>query len=100
MIVKSGAKPAPRIQVEEHFVPGPDPGVRLHIREKRPAGLRNAKSDSTLLFVHGQSLPAPVAFDLPVPGYSWMDYAAGRGFDVFALSVRGYGLSTRPPSGA
>ncbi len=26
-----------------------------------------------------------------------MDYAAARGFDVFALSVRGYGLSTRPP---
>ena len=97
MAVKSGSKPAPRIQVEEHFVQGPDPGVRLHIREKRPAGLRDTKPDSTLLFVHGQSLPAPVAFDFPVPGYSWMDYAASRGFDVFALSVRGYGLSTRPP---
>jgi pimeloyl-ACP methyl ester carboxylesterase len=26
-----------------------------------------------------------------------MDYVASRGFNVFALSIRGYGLSTKPP---
>lgn len=81
---------------EEHFVEALDPGIRLHLREKRPRGLRRPEAASTLLFIHGQSTPAPVAFDLPLPGYSWMDFAASRGFDVFGLSIRGYGLSTRP----
>lgn len=87
---------ASRITQREHFIDALDPGIRLHIREKRPAGMRRFEEASTLLLVHGQSMPAPHTFDIALPGYSWMDYAAARGFDVFALSVRGYGLSTRP----
>ena len=82
---------------EDHFIKSLDPGIRLHLLEKRPKGLRRFESASTLLFVHGQSTPAPAAFDLSLPGYSWMDFVAARGFDVFGLSIRGYGLSTRPP---
>ena len=51
----------------------------------------------TLLFVHGATYPAHTAFDVPLGGLSWMDYIAGRGFDVWCMDIRGYGRSTRPP---
>ena len=85
-----------KIVREDHLIESSDPGIRLHLREKRPRGYR-PDSAATLLCVHGQSIPSPVAFDFPVPGYSWMDFAASRGFDVFALSLRGFGPSTRTP---
>jgi len=47
--------------------------------------------------VHGATYPASTLFDLPLGGLSWMDYIAGRGFDVWCLDLRGYGRSTRPP---
>jgi pimeloyl-ACP methyl ester carboxylesterase len=84
-----------KILAEDHMIPSLDQGISLHLREKRPRGLR-AEAAGTLLCVHGQSIPGAAAFDFPVPGYSWMDYMAERGFDVFALSLRGYGASTRP----
>lgn len=86
-----------RIEKKDHFINALDPGIRLHLLEKRPRGLSKCDPSNTLLMIHGQSTPAPVAFDFPLPGYSWMDHVASRGFNVFALSVRGYGLSTRPP---
>lgn len=89
--------PSKRITQQEHFIDALDPGIRLHLREKRPTGKRRFEPATTLLLVHGRGPGATVVFDLPLPGYSWMDYFAGRGFDVFALSVRGFGLSTRPP---
>ncbi len=84
------------ILAEDHMIPALDEGISLHLREKRPRGLHRAGAAGTLLCVHGQSIPGAAAFDFPVPGYSWMDYMAARGFDVFALSLRGYGASTRP----
>ena len=80
----------------DHYVPSLDSDVRLHLREKRPKGKRKFGERATLLFVHGRMAPGPVAYDLPVSGYSWMDYVASRGFDVFALSIRGFGESTWP----
>ena len=49
-----------------------------------------------LLFVHGATYPSETAFDLPLDGFSWMDYIACRGFDVYLVDLRGYGRSTRP----
>ena len=49
-----------------------------------------------VLFVHGAGTPAEVAFDVPYEGYSWMEYLAGAGFDVFSMDTTGYGRSTRP----
>ena len=80
----------------DHYIDSLDPGITLHLREKRPRGKKKFEDEATLLMAHGRMAPGPVAFDLPVPGYSWMDYIASRGFDVFALSVRGFGESTWP----
>ena len=85
-----------KIICEDHMIDALDGSLKLHLREKRLKGL-GKRSEGALLCVHGQSIPSTVAFDFPVPGYSWMDYAARRGFDVFALSLRGFGPSTRPP---
>jgi pimeloyl-ACP methyl ester carboxylesterase len=35
-------------------------------------------------------------FDLQFENYSWMEYLATAGFDVFAMDVTGYGMSPRP----
>ena len=79
------------------MVPAKDPGIEIFVRNKRPAGDAAPRPDRTLLFVHGATYPASTAFDLPLGGLSWMDYIAGRGFDVWLMDIRGFGRSTRPP---
>jgi len=86
----------PTFLTEEFMVPVGD-GIELFLRNKRPAAPDRFAPARTLLFVHGATYPAHTAFDLPLAGVSWMDYIAGRGFDVWSLDLRGYGRSTRPP---
>jgi pimeloyl-ACP methyl ester carboxylesterase len=81
---------------EEFMIPGPDPGVQLYVRNKRPRSLATFKSDNIVLFVHGATYPAETSFDLQLDGLSWMDYIASRGYDVYLMDVRGYGRSSRP----
>jgi pimeloyl-ACP methyl ester carboxylesterase len=70
----------------------------LYVRERLPGGplTSNAGSGQVVLFVHGAGTPAAVAFDVPYPGYSWMQYLAQHGFAVHAMDLTGYGRSTRP----
>ncbi len=71
----------------------------IYVREKVQAGvaLRGATApDKVVLFIHGAGTPAEVAFDVPHLDYSWMEYLAKAGFDVFAMDVTGIGRSTRP----
>jgi pimeloyl-ACP methyl ester carboxylesterase len=82
----------------ETYVPSSLAGVSLFVREKHQAGMTNFSAGRTVLFVHGATYPAETAFDLNLDGFSWMDFIASRGFDVFLLDVRGYGRSTRPPA--
>ncbi len=82
----------------ETFVPSAMPGVSLYVREKHRADMTRFTPGRTVLFVHGATYPAETAFDLELDGFSWMDFIARRGFDVFLLDVRGYGRSTRPPA--
>ena len=89
------AQAAP-VLAEEFMVPSGDAGIEIFVRNKRQDGAA-ARPDRTLLFVHGATYPASTAFDLPLGGLSWMDYIAGRGFDVWCMDLRGYGRSTRPP---
>jgi pimeloyl-ACP methyl ester carboxylesterase len=94
--VASGAEAqAPSLVTEEYMVPTPTQGIEVFLRSKRPEGAA-ATSGRTLLFCHGATYPAHAAFDLPLAGVSWMDYIAGRGFDVWCIDLPGYGRSTRP----
>ena len=72
--------------------------VELYLRERAlPSAIKRTSSDRTVLFVHGAGTPAEVSFDVPYQDYSWMDYLAKAGFDVFSVDMTGYGRSTRPP---
>ena len=71
----------------------------IYVREVVLAStaLRTAGSGNRIaLFVHGAGTPSEVAFDVPYQDYSWMEYLAQAGFDVFAMDTTGYGRSTRP----
>jgi len=46
--------------------------------------------------IHGATVSAVPDFDLQFENYSWMEYMANAGFDVFALDYTGYSLSPRP----
>lgn len=91
------AQAQPALVTEEFMVPARDPGIELFVRNKRPESPGSFGPARTLLFVHGATYPAHTAFDLPLGGLSWMDYIAGRGFDVWCMDIRGYGRSSRPP---
>lgn len=74
-----------------------DDGIRLHIRNKHPEDYYSPTPEHTVLFLHGATFPGIATFDLAIDGYSWMDYLARRGYDVYALDIRGYGQSTKLP---
>jgi len=78
-------------------VPALDPGIAIFVRNKRPTNLTSFRPERTVLYVHGATYPASTSFDLKLDGFSWMDYLAERGYDVYLLDVHGYGRSTRPP---
>ena len=84
------------VVTETLMIPASDPGIKLHVRNKRPVGHDAFAPDRIVLFVHGATYPSSSGFDLDLPGGSWMDYAARRGFDTYFVEVRGYGGSTRP----
>ncbi len=86
-----------QITSADFMAPSPDPGIALYMRNKRPAGMDGFRPERTLLYVHGATYPASTAFDLQLDGFSWMDYIAARGYDVWLLDLRGYGKSVRPP---
>ena len=78
------------------MIPARDDGIELYVRNRHPRGRTQFDPDRVLLFVHGSTYPAEAVFDYALDGLSWMEYIAGRGFDVYLVDVRGYGRSTRP----
>ena len=85
------------IASEDFRVPSDTAGIELFVRNKRPRDPAARSPEKTLLYVHGTSQAAEATFDLALEGYSWMDYIAARGWDVFLVDLRGYGRSSRPP---
>lgn len=85
------------IVFEEFRIAGPAGGIELYVRNKRPAAMHEFKPETTIVMVHGASFSSGSLYDVSVGGFSFMDYLARAGFDVFAVDVRGYGKSTRPP---
>jgi pimeloyl-ACP methyl ester carboxylesterase len=86
----------PKLVTEELMVQSTAPRIELYVRNRRPADLKTFRPNRTLLFVHDATYPAESTFDLKLGGLSWMDYIAGRGFDVYFVDLRGYGRSGRP----
>lgn len=81
----------------EHFVEAN--GVRLRIWEKVQGA---PEGKPIIVLAHGSATAGQESFDLQVPGkpnYSFMDFLAGEGFDVFAPDMRGFGRSTHPDAG-
>lgn len=76
-----------------HDITGSD-GLRLRVWEQSQAHPSDA-----VLFVHGATYGAVSMFDPPVGDnwYGWMDHAAHEGQAAFAVDIRGYGDSERPP---
>ena len=87
-----------QVQTETFMIPALDAGIQLHVRNKHAAGANQFPAEKIVLFVHGATYPSSTGFDIDLPGGSWMDYVARRGFDAYFVDVRGYGGSTRPAS--
>jgi pimeloyl-ACP methyl ester carboxylesterase len=81
---------------EDFMIPAAEPGVQIHVRNKRPADMTKFTPGNVILFVHGATTPPEAGFDLKLDGLSWMEWMARQGNDVWFVSVRGYGRSTRP----
>ncbi len=92
------AAPKTKIVTETFSIDAADPGIKLHVRNKHLSGKKAFPADKIVLFVHGASYPSETTFDIALPGGSWMDYAAERGYDTYLVDIRGYGRSTRPAS--
>lgn len=88
----------PALETQDLMIPAQDAGIELHLRNRHPAGEQQFSADRVVLFVHGATFPASSTFDVDLPGGSWMQYVAERGYDVYTLDIRGYGGSTRPPA--
>jgi pimeloyl-ACP methyl ester carboxylesterase len=77
-----------------------DQPVGLHLRERVLESVKHAgaagKPAPVVLFVHGGFSPAIVAYDLDYKNFSWMEYLAKAGFDVFAMTHTAYGYSPKP----
>ncbi|WOH75629.1 alpha/beta fold hydrolase [Bradyrhizobium sp. NDS-1] len=84
------------VQVEEFMIPAYDTDTELYVRNKHSASMHEWQAERTILCVHGSTYPGHAIYDTPVEGFSWIDYLAGHGYDVYVLDIRGYGKSTRP----
>lgn len=84
------------IVFEEHRIPSGASGIELYVRNKRRRDLTSFSPEKTIVMVHGATFSSGSLYDVPLGGMSFMDFLAERGYDVFAVDVRGYGLSTRP----
>ncbi len=84
------------VVTETFMIPSQDPGITLHVRNRHLAGGGAYAAERIVLFVHGATFPSETMFDIDLPGGSWMEHAARRGFDAYSVDIRGYGRSTRP----
>ena len=76
--------------------------VGIYLREKMSAAAADrwaagqSRQGRVVLFVHGGTVSSIPDYDLDFKDYSWMEYLAEAGFDVFAMDHTGYGRSPRP----
>src|SRR5262249_57654895 len=65
-----------KLVAESYHVPARDPGIQLHVRNKRPAGMTQFSAEKTLLYVHGTSQAASSTFHLALDRLPSIDYIA------------------------
>ena len=92
----SAAENDSKVLMQEFMIPAGEPGISLYVRNKHLPGIEKFGPQKILLYVHGSTYPSETAFDLELNGFSWMDYIARHGYDVYMVDLRGYGRSTRP----
>lgn len=81
------------ISQKESMVPV-DGASQIFIKEK---WLGSTPSGPAVLMIHGYNALAHLCnYDIPVGDFSGMDFLARRGYDVFALDMRGFGKSSHP----
>ena len=61
------------LKTESHI-----PGLRIAMTHKAPHVHSN---EYAVLFLHGASFPAALAFDFPMNNYSWMDNLVENGYE-------------------
>ncbi|MCO4317789.1 alpha/beta hydrolase [Phyllobacterium sp. 21LDTY02-6] len=88
---------AGEIIFDEHHVDSGTDGIKLYLRNKRRMDHEEFLAEKTIVMMHGATFSSGSLYDVPFNGMSFMDYLAHQGFDVFAVDVRGYGKSGRPP---
>ena len=92
----SSSANAQRVVAETFMIPAVDPGIQLHVRNRHLEGRDSFPGERVVLFVHGATYPSETVFDIDLPGGSWAEHVARKGYDVYLVDVRGYGRSTRP----
>ena len=89
--------PSSNLICEDFYLPSEPSSVQIHLRHKCLSPGATRGNHAVTIFVHGATFSGVAAFDAPLRGGSWLDFAATQGHDAYAIDVRGYGLSSRPP---
>lgn len=89
--------PSSNLICEDLYLPSEPSSVQIHLRRKCLSPALTRGNRAVTIFVHGATFSGVSAFDTPLRGGSWLDFAAAQGHDAYAIDVRGYGLSSRPP---
>jgi pimeloyl-ACP methyl ester carboxylesterase len=87
---------SPNLICEDFYLPSEPSNVQIHLRRKCLSSEAIGGKQAVTIFVHGATFSGVSAFDAPLRGGSWLDFAATHGHDAYAIDIRGYGLSSRP----
>jgi len=85
------------VVTEDLLIASDTAGIQIHVRNKRLASVKTFSAERTVVLMHGATFSSGSLFDVRVAGFSFLDYLAACGYDVYAVDARGYGMSTRPP---
>jgi pimeloyl-ACP methyl ester carboxylesterase len=82
---------------ESLFIPSDTQGIELHLIHKFRCDSERFDESNTVIMMHGATYSSESLYDTQAEGASFIDVLALQGFNVYAVNVRGYGASTRPP---